>query len=168
MTDLHTAAASLVDGKFVTEFWNCDILRNELERMEQYLIGYSPLIEADETAWWDTESGCEFLEANRKVLAKNGCAITRIFCVEVLTDVEKTLRRHRDLGVNVYFITPDRVDPNFHRVDESSAVIDGKIAYHSETQPGNAKVNIWTVAEPDVLALESRLKSLKNKATRFK
>lgn len=161
VTELHKAAASLVQGKFTTQFWDCDILRHELERMDSYLLGYSPLFRKEEIKWWSSPTGREFLKANAHALKTKKCKIERIFCVpRDLSEVEGTLREHYDIGVDVYYLTANCVAPNIHRYDESAAVIDGKIAYYSATLPDDSKVNVWTVAESDVMKREHRLRSL--------
>lgn len=162
VADCVTRATELRAGRFKTPFWSCRILTEEVKNMTNYLLGYSPLFEEDEVRWWQTGIGQAFFATNVDVL-KHGRDITRIFCVDSESDAVRALfHQHHTVGIKVVVV--QRVDVK-HLLDEeeSAAIVDGKLAYVSATDPDGRAWNLWTYNPDDLRERQERLNVLLSK-----
>jgi hypothetical protein len=139
----------LMNGQFETSFWWCHILQDELELMEEALLGYSPLLKPAELEWWSSPRGVAFFELNKRVLS-NGSkkTITRIFCCDEKDPaVQQILKSHCDAHVTIRIANPDNAKRFLEIPDESMAVVDKRVAYYSAS--GRSK-NVW-ICNPDLV-----------------
>ena len=124
-------AEDLSKGRFETYFFELEnYLRKRVEGMKKYLVGMSRW-EIDERWWIGHPEGERFFKANEEAI-KRGCDIYRVFlCKELTPSLAETMRKHKSIGVRVYFITPEKLPKGVR--PEDGAVVDGEFAFYSKT-----------------------------------